>query len=441
MANTIQIIIEAVDKTKGTLDGVKSYFGDLADTMGDMLVKGAPFINFIQESIGYTIDFHKQVKDLSTTTGMTMDDTSRLIGAASGFGITYGELVSSMETAIKNGQQITTEELGKIADEYKRLGAEDGPVAAAKYLVGKFGTAGFDLAAMFAEGAAGVETAMSDISSYVAINESEDTKFAAYEKELADFNDQLGGFKIAVATEFLPALTDMFDGLNTIMGKYDEINSKFRIVHFNIATMGGLLLGLHDNMENFVVPEIKFAEDLGTYESYRDYMQQILDISGLIVDGYGAIRTKTGEAIEGVIILTEEEWKAKQEAQAIANVYNGMPDEITKTINVDAEFSDAALEAIAMFGTGGGGGKVSIGKLDDGENKRGPGGNAWGGWESANTPYLVGERGPELFVPGTAGKIIPNSQLGGGGGIDIEGLARAIGREVVEGMIQSGYVR
>jgi hypothetical protein len=30
-----------------------------------------------------------------------------------------------------------------------------------------------------------------------------------------------------------------------------------------------------------------------------------------------------------------------------------------------------------------------------------------------STPYVVGERGPELFVPGAAGNIIPNNQLGG----------------------------
>lgn len=39
---------------------------------------------------------------------------------------------------------------------------------------------------------------------------------------------------------------------------------------------------------------------------------------------------------------------------------------------------------------------------------------AMGGPVMANQPYLVGERGPELFVPGTTGGITPNSQLGGG---------------------------
>lgn len=39
-----------------------------------------------------------------------------------------------------------------------------------------------------------------------------------------------------------------------------------------------------------------------------------------------------------------------------------------------------------------------------------------GGPVSGNTPYIVGERGPELFVPKSGGTIVPNHDLGGGGG-------------------------
>ena len=37
---------------------------------------------------------------------------------------------------------------------------------------------------------------------------------------------------------------------------------------------------------------------------------------------------------------------------------------------------------------------------------------ALGGSVSANTPYMVGERGPELFVPGAQGNIVPNHSMG-----------------------------
>lgn len=40
-------------------------------------------------------------------------------------------------------------------------------------------------------------------------------------------------------------------------------------------------------------------------------------------------------------------------------------------------------------------------------------GRAAGGPVSAGSPYIVGERGPELFVPGRSGTIVPNDKMGG----------------------------
>ena len=40
-------------------------------------------------------------------------------------------------------------------------------------------------------------------------------------------------------------------------------------------------------------------------------------------------------------------------------------------------------------------------------------GRANGGSVTANKPYMVGERGPELFVPGAQGNIVPNNAMGG----------------------------
>ena len=42
---------------------------------------------------------------------------------------------------------------------------------------------------------------------------------------------------------------------------------------------------------------------------------------------------------------------------------------------------------------------------------------AIGGPVSAGVPYMVGERGPEMFVPGSSGTVIPNNRLGGGAAV------------------------
>jgi hypothetical protein len=61
------------------------------------------------------------------------------------------------------------------------------------------------------------------------------------------------------------------------------------------------------------------------------------------------------------------------------------------------------------------------------------GGRANGGPVRSGTSYIVGERGPELFVPNTSGTIVPNGGMGGttvnltvNGAIDPEGTARTI---------------
>jgi hypothetical protein len=64
------------------------------------------------------------------------------------------------------------------------------------------------------------------------------------------------------------------------------------------------------------------------------------------------------------------------------------------------------------------------------------GGRASGGPVSSSKSYVVGEKGPELFVPNTNGMIVPNNALGSSGGtvinltvngaLDAEGTARTI---------------
>lgn len=43
-------------------------------------------------------------------------------------------------------------------------------------------------------------------------------------------------------------------------------------------------------------------------------------------------------------------------------------------------------------------------------------GKATGGPVGAGQPYVIGEQGPELFIPSSAGTIVPNNKLGMGGG-------------------------
>lgn len=52
---------------------------------------------------------------------------------------------------------------------------------------------------------------------------------------------------------------------------------------------------------------------------------------------------------------------------------------------------------------------------------------AAGGIANAGMPHIVGERGPELFVPGMTGRVVPNSSLGSGDTLRVQIGERVIG--------------
>lgn len=75
-----------------------------------------------------------------------------------------------------------------------------------------------------------------------------------------------------------------------------------------------------------------------------------------------------------------------------------------------------SLLGLFSGGVGGssGGGTDVLGAFISGLEARATGGPVTGG-----APYLVGEKGPEIFVPGSSGGIVPNHALGGGGGAPV----------------------
>ena len=72
-------------------------------------------------------------------------------------------------------------------------------------------------------------------------------------------------------------------------------------------------------------------------------------------------------------------------------------------------------------------------------------GRAIGGGVSANTPYMVGEDGPELFVPDSSGEIMPNGSGGGGATINVYQLpgedGMALAQRIQSAMMKNGMIR
>ena len=146
--------------------------------------------------------------------------------------------------------------------------------------------------------------------------------------------------------------------------------------------------------------QLKFNQALEAAKPFADaFTSGLLDGMVAVVDG-----TKTAE-------------------QAFADFLNNIAKMLIQTAQqMIAQY--IAIGIARMFaGMGGGGNAINTDSLSQIQNYSNVGANtpvplplfgqrALGGSVSGNRPYLVGERGPELFVPGAQGNIVPNSAMG-----------------------------
>lgn len=136
----------------------------------------------------------------------------------------------------------------------------------------------------------------------------------------------------------------------------------------------------------------------------------------------------TAEYLRRLKLLASDAGGARQAINDLSTAINGLPSEHVTTLRMQVENADAI---------GGTGNRYST---DTTSGSTFGGREAWGGPVMGGQAYLVGERGPEMFVPGSAGRIVPNGAMGGGvvvnisasvgSGVDVEYMAERVARRI-----------
>ena len=153
-----------------------------------------------------------------------------------------------------------------------------------------------------------------------------------------------------------------------------------------------------------VAPALEQISDLGAgFNSW----------SSLIPDLNMQIQDLTKQGLDGMTnALTAGITGAASFADAMKSMSKSVIDSLIKML-VQKYIVDAAFGFITDSFGGGKGPSVSSKSISTGVLT----GKAIGGPVEAGSPYVVGERGPEMFVPNQKGAIIPNNKMGGGGGV------------------------
>lgn len=144
---------------------------------------------------------------------------------------------------------------------------------------------------------------------------------------------------------------------------------------------------------------------VGVRADTRGFAADIAGLRGQLESGLGGGADRAGRAIETAL------------ARAARTGSLGFDDLRKVALSALADIAAASIrgDLRGVFGGGAGGGIVASLASAAAALFGGAPGRATGGPVSAGRPYVVGERGPELFVPTAAGRIEP----GGGARGDV----------------------
>lgn len=438
MANeNVDIVISTIDKASEGISRITGSLGGMSDgakhaaiAVGKAaLAAGAAVTVFAAASVVKYSEVGDAVEKMSKRTGLAAETVSALKVAADAGGTSIESVAGSIKIMQRNMGGVTEEGapfqkviegLGLSFDSIRKSSPEQQFEAMAKAIGGisdpaertrmamdVFGRAGADLIPMFEEGEFSMDA------------------WKTKAKELGVSFDDLAAEKAAKLNDALGFLKASFLGIALdIGGKLAPIVTELadRIVPGVTSAMSFLWDMVEDNLkpawERLMVV---IAENRPMLEAIAQFMGGALVVAiiavfkalGLVIDGLAAMITWVGKAVEAWTNFSENViglWNdIKTSSKAI---WDSIVDTILSAIGRVTEPIRKFIDLVQGVGSSVGQSFKNLpANLGFGGNK------ADGGPVAAGRSYLVGESGPERFVPFARGTIVPNG--GGGGNITI----------------------
>jgi hypothetical protein len=368
-----------------------------------------------------TVDANASFQNLITQIGAIKDPTERAQAAQEVFGRSYGEIARFMEMSatdlaaalgnVSDAKVIDPAELEKARkfqasmDELKDK-LEDVSLALGESLVPALSEAA-DKVVWLAETAGDLSSALEEVTGTDLVGWAEtltnpiDTAKAAMD----GFTDAIGSN--VSATDAVGYAWDYFTG------NLDESTVTIEAGTEAAAEMARIY------GERLVSAADSAAESVGDAEEAARALNDTYDILKGTLDE-GAALDKAAEATWNFRSETDRtEAEVRDYIRSLADTVTAldkMPDEQKTQLLLQLEEGDyAAVEAaLARYRLG-----VDVPVRFKGQGSVGFEKRASGGPVNAGQPYLVGERGPEIVVPGQSGTVIPNHRIGGSGGAGV----------------------
>lgn len=255
----------------------------------------------------------------------------------------------------------------------------------------------------------------------------------------------------------LSSVTQLGDGLLTTMqtsagSTIATVTDMSGQVTSQYATLAnGVQITMGDMANGVLTSQTDLGDGIMTIvqDAAGNYIATITDLAGNVVNQYVTMADGSSEAITGLAQESREQFgnvvrAAESVREPIGNVSDALGDirppdtggVVSAFRSIRSAASDATEEVRDLLDS-----IKDITKASKGGGKAPWAAKAAGGPVSMGSTYLVGEAGPELFVPNASGYIVPNHMLGRGGGdevhvnVNVYGNALASRRDIADAVV------
>jgi len=429
----LETIVRGTDSAVASLGKITSSFDNLKNKIKPVSVAAAAMLTGMATAAILTArefaNLGESLEKMSLSSGIS-------IGALSAFKVATDNLNMPLQTvtvAIRMMQRnmatmgddataaekklgplgIRFQDLKNLAPEEQMMkignaiaGIED-PAQRTSMAITLFGRAGTQLLPFFADG----KTGMDDLTEAAKktglyMDELAVDKAKKLDKAMDDLNTTFGGIKRQIVLSFVPAITDALATMQPFIQRIVDWISINQETVRSIIACTGVVLGL----TAVLYPLMVAIGAVGTALVFLAANPVVLII--------GAIAALTA----GIVLLIQN-WDAvklkfETDFPFLTNVIKtwstiavGLIGAVRGELNLMGQVLDAmANKAVGAFNsyTNAIKGAGSWAGTATGLKPK-----ALGGPVSSGESYMVGESGPEMFVPNMSGSIVPNSRMGG----------------------------
>lgn len=240
MAEQVEVNIIAKDRSGGVVRGVIGSFTELRSALGLAQDALRTIGDAYEATVGKAMRYAQQVRDLTSISGQSVEDTARFIQVLDDYQLTVEDAETATRKLTEEGLAPNIETLATLSDQYLRLGTAQ---EKNEFILKNLGRSGLQWVNILNQGSAAIKANAAAVDQALIPNQKLLDQAETLRKRQDALADSANGLAITVGNKAIPALDlyvstwlDISNGLTT--GKFNIDNTA--------AAMNGLLetLGL-----------------------------------------------------------------------------------------------------------------------------------------------------------------------------------------------------